>query len=124
MNDVLAIYGISSLENIIYAEATPEGINMPVLNSEDMHQSFLMVDYPTAIRLLDEGRYDDEFATGLQFVAGVLDGDLKRYYILSNAQKAIIYRWLVVFLFISEQQDNNGLAGITGDGGSLGRAVV
>jgi hypothetical protein len=124
MNDVLAIYGISSLENIIYAEATPEGINMPVLNSEDMHQSFLMVDYPTAIRLLDEGRYDDEFPTGLQFVAGVLDGDLKRYYILSNAQKAIIYRWLVVFLFISEQQDNNGLAGITGDGGSLGRAVV
>lgn len=124
MNDVLAIYGISSLENIIYAEATSEGINMPVLNSEDMHQSFLMVDYPTAIRLLDEGRYDDEFATGLQFVAGVLDGDLKRYYILSTAQKAIIYRWLVVFLFISEQQDNNGLAGITGDGGSLGRAVV
>ena len=55
---------------------------------------------------------------------GVLDGDLKRYYILSNAQKAIIYRWLVVFLFISEQQDNNGLAGITGDGGSAGRAVV
>ena len=65
MNDVLAIYGISSLENIIYAEATPEGINMPVLNSEDTNQSFLMVDYPTAIRLLDEGRYDDEFPTGL-----------------------------------------------------------
>lgn len=124
MSDVLAIYGISSVENIIYAEATPEGINMPVLNSEDMHQSFLMVDYPTAIRLLDEGRYDDEFPTGLQFVAGLLDGDLKRYYILSNAQKAIIYRWLVVFLFIMDQQEKNRLAGITGDDGSAGRAVV
>ncbi|EBW8860934.1 hypothetical protein BXD91_19330 [Salmonella enterica subsp. enterica serovar Muenchen] len=106
------------------AEATPDGINLVRITEAGWSVHVKLVGWKTIIRWLDEGHYDRELADGARLIAALQYGKVRGYVRLTNEQEAVIWRWLVTYLFIGEQQEKNGVVEIPDDEGSTDLATL
>lgn len=106
------------------AEVTPDGINLVRITEAGWSVHVKLVGWKTAIRWLDEGHYDRDLADGMRLVVALQDGKARGYVRLTDEQESVIWRWVVTCLFISEQQEKNGVVEIANDDGGTDLATI
>ncbi|EKN3339954.1 TPA: hypothetical protein U6245_003960 [Yersinia enterocolitica] len=95
-------------------ESTPDGIKT----------GNRVIGYSAAIRQLDSGYYDKKISEGLRTLACIQDAKVNGWLSLSIEKEVIIWRWLVVTVFINEEREKNGTAEILNDEGGSDLAVI
>ncbi|EKL0021323.1 hypothetical protein PP664_000732 [Salmonella enterica] len=83
-----------------------------------------LVGWKIAIRWLDEGVYDRDLVAGMRLVVALWEGKKRGYTRMTDEQAAVIWRWVVVSLFIGEQQDKNGTVNVPNDEGGTDLATI
>lgn len=106
------------------AEATPDGINLARITEAGWYVHVNLVGWKIAIRWLDEGVYDRDLVTGMRLVIALWEGKKRGYTRMTDEQEALIWRWVVVSLFIGEQQDRNGTVNVPNDEGGTDLATI
>lgn len=96
------------------AQATPDGIS----------NNGKLIGFSVVIRSMNDGEYDANFEKGLRLLACVWEAVEKGWYRLSIAKEIIVWRWLVVTVFITQEKDKNGTADVPNDEGGIDRAVI
>ncbi|RTY57993.1 hypothetical protein EKL29_10470 [Pantoea sp. YU22] len=96
------------------AQATPDG----VLDGGKV------TGYSVIIRALNDGEHDANTVNGLRLLACVWEAVENGWYRLSVSREIIIWRWLVVTVFITQEKDKNGTADVPNDEGGIDRAVI
>lgn len=86
------------------AEAPPEGVNLLYLEANGLYEQLELITYLDAIKEVDEGHHDDYLPSGLMILQAVLEGHEKEYFFIEKDKGAVIWRWLVVYAFVSEQK--------------------
>ena len=114
MSNLLAFTRHKAASGISHIEATPDGIR---IDSK-------LIGYTSAIRQLDEGRFDHVLPDGMRIIAEIQEGELMDWFIPSAEQMALIWRWLVACLFIWEQQDKNGVVSVANEEGGTDYGVI
>ncbi|MCK0552543.1 hypothetical protein KFO32_05560 [Pantoea ananatis] len=102
------------MDNAQNAQATPDG----VLDKGKV------TGYSVIIRALNDGEHDTNTVKGLRLLACVWEAVENGWYRLSAAREIIIWRWLVVAVFITQEKDKNGTADVPNDEGGIDRAVI
>ncbi len=80
--------------------------------------------YSAVIRQLDKGEYDKDLPNGMRLIACVLEGAASGWIHLPVEKLMIIWRWIVVAVFIEEQRNANGTVDIPNDDNGVDRAVI
>ncbi|NWC65428.1 hypothetical protein [Cedecea sp. P7760] len=83
-----------------------------------------MIGYSSVIQSLDSGRYDRNTYTGLRMLACIQDAKAAGWLALSVDKEIIIWRWLVVTVFINEELEKNGTVDVPNDEGGIDTAVI
>lgn len=96
------------------AQATPDG----VLNNGTL------IGYSVVIRSLNDGECDASFEKGLRLLACIWEAVENGWYRLSIANELILWRWLVVAVFVIEQRNLHGHVEVLNDRGSSDKAVI
>ncbi len=96
------------------AQATPDGI----LNNGKL------IGFSVVIRSMNDGEYDANFEKGLRLLACVWEAVEKGWYRLSIAKEIIVWRWLVVTLFVIEQRDLHGSVEVRNGVGGVDKGVI
>jgi hypothetical protein len=102
------------MTNELNPQATPDGI---VTGRR-------MIGYSSVIQSLDSGRYDRNAYTGLRMLACIQDAKAAGWLALSVDKEIIIWRWLVVTVFINEELEKNGTVDVPNDEGGIDTAVI
>ncbi len=102
------------MNNEPQAEATPDGIK----------NGNRVIGYSAAIRQLDGGQHDKTLSVGLRMLACIQEAKAAGWANLSLEQEVVIWRWLVVTIFINEERDKNGTAEVPNDEGGTDLAVI
>jgi hypothetical protein len=77
-----------------------------------------------AIRELDNGCYDRNLPKGMDVLACIMEAVESNWIVLSIEKQIIVWRWLVVTIFLSEEQEKNGTVEIQNDEGGIDTAVI
>ncbi|MCY2214411.1 hypothetical protein OW944_23400 [Klebsiella pneumoniae] len=80
--------------------------------------------YTAIIRSLDAGRHDKYVSQALRLLSCVFEAKEKGWYRISIENEVILWRWLVVTVFLIEQRNLNGTADVPNDSGGFDRAVI
>ncbi|HGB4477404.1 hypothetical protein [Salmonella enterica] len=83
-----------------------------------------MIGYSAAIRQLDNGHYDKSIAEGMELLACIMEAVESNWISLSTEKQIIIFRWLVVAVFIAEEQEKNGTVDVPNGDGGFDTAVI
>lgn len=83
-----------------------------------------VIGYSTAIRSLDNGRYDRNLSKGLDVLACIMDAVESNWITLNIEKQIIVWRWLLVAVFITEEQEKNGTIDVPNDEGGVDTAVI
>ncbi|MDG1643728.1 hypothetical protein DA718_12580 [Klebsiella huaxiensis] len=83
-----------------------------------------MIGYSAAIRELDNGRYDKNIADGMEILACVMEAVESNWVTLNIEKQIIVWRWLLVAVFISEEQEKNGGIDVPNEDGGVDKAVI
>lgn len=102
------------MENKFTTEATPDGIRT----------GSRLIGYGSAIRQLDSGHYDESNFEGLHILACIQEAKAAGWLKLSTEKEIILWRWLVVTVFINEERDKNGTVEVPNDTGANDLAVI
>jgi len=102
------------MDNAEKAQATPDG----VLDGSKI------TGYSVIIRALNDGEHDANPVKGLRLLACVWEAIENGWYRLSVAREIILWRWLVVTVFLEQEKDKNGTADVPNDEGGIDRAVI
>ncbi|WP_419182181.1 hypothetical protein [Pantoea ananatis] len=102
------------MNNAKNAQATPDG----VLDNGKI------TGYSVIIRALDDGEHEANTVKGLCLLACIWKAVEKGWYRLSLAREIIIWRWLVVTVFITQEKDKNGTANVPNEEGGIDRAII
>ena len=80
--------------------------------------------YSGLVRQLDKGRYDKCLPEGMRMLACIFEAEAKGWLSLPIDKEIIIWRWLIVAVFISEEQEKNGTIDVPNDEGGVDTAVI
>ncbi|HGO6780890.1 TPA: hypothetical protein ACK8T7_005124 [Klebsiella aerogenes] len=83
-----------------------------------------VIGYSTAIRSLDNGRYDRNLSKGLDVLACIMEAVESNWITLNIEKQIIVWRWLLVAVFITEEQEKNGTIDVPNDEGGVDTAVI
>lgn len=83
-----------------------------------------VIGYSTAIRGLDNGRYDRNLVKGLELLACILEAEESGWIKLSIDKQLIVWRWLLAAAFITEELEKNGTVEVPNDEGGVDTAVI
>ncbi|HCI4354590.1 TPA: hypothetical protein ACX3KG_003600 [Raoultella ornithinolytica] len=83
-----------------------------------------MISYSSAIRLLDNGRYDKHLAEGMELLACIIEAVESNWITLSIEKQIIVWRWLLAAVFITEEREKNGTVDVPNDEGGVDTAVI
>lgn len=100
-------------EKALQAEATPDGL---LLEKR-------LLGYPTVIRHLDNGIFDNQLSVGFGVIAELSLAETRGWFIPDNEQRMIVWRWMVAGVFIVEQMKKNGTIPVMQDDGTTSNAV-
>lgn len=102
------------LLNILNPEPTPTGIR----------SGNRVIGYSSAIRLLDNGRYDKHLAEGMELLACIMEAVESNWITLNIEKQIIVWRWLLAAVFITEEREKNGTVEVPNDEGGVDTAVI
>lgn len=102
------------MNNAQNAQATPDGI---------LHNG-KVTGYSVIIRALDSGEHDASTTKGLRLLACIWEAVGKGWYRISLAKEIIVWRWLVVTVFLVQEKDRNGTADVPNNEGGIDRAII
>lgn len=97
------------LHNMLNPEPTSTGIR----------SGNRVISYSSAIRLLDNGRYDKNIAEGMEILACVMEAVESNWITLNIEKQIIVWRWLIAAVFITEEREKNGTVDVPNDEGGL-----
>lgn len=83
-----------------------------------------VIGYSAAIRELDSGRYDRSLSKGLDMLACIMEAVESNWIALNIEKQIIVWRWMVVTIFLSEEREKNGTVEIQNDEGGIDTAVI
>ncbi|WP_085296333.1 hypothetical protein [Klebsiella pneumoniae] len=83
-----------------------------------------MIGYSAAIRLLDNGRYDKHLAEGMEILACIMEAVESGWITLNIEKQIIVWRWLVVAVFVTELLDMYGPVEVLNDSGGFDKGVI
>lgn len=95
-------------------EVTPDGIKT----------GNRTIGYSAAIRQLDGGQFDKNLPDGMRLLSYVWEAERDGLLTLSLEKKVIVWRWLVVTVFVVEEQDKNGTVPVPNDEGGTDLATI
>lgn len=98
----------------LITEVTPDGIKTGTRT----------IGYSAAIRQLDGGQFDKNLPDGMQLITYVWKAERDGLLTLSLEKQVIVWRWLVVTVFVVEEQDKNGTVEVPNDEGSTDFATI
>lgn len=96
------------------AEATPDGIRI----------GNRVIGYSGVVRQLDNGHYDKCNYEGLQMLACIQEARESGWLLLSVEKEVLIWRWLVVTVFVNEEREKNGTVEVANEDGGTDLAVI
>ena len=83
-----------------------------------------VIGYSTAIRTIDSGGYDRDTIKGMRMLACIWEATEKGWYRTSIASEVILWRWLVVTVFITQLQDLYGTVDVPNESGGFDKAAI
>lgn len=83
-----------------------------------------VIGYSSAIRLLDNGRYDKHLAEGMELLACIMEAVESNWITLNIEKQIIVWRWLLAAVFITEEREKNGTVEVPNDDGGVDIAVI
>jgi hypothetical protein len=83
-----------------------------------------IIGYSTAIRELDNGRYDKSLVDGMSILACVMEAVESGWITLNIEKQIIVWRWLLAAVFITEEMEKNGTVDVPNDEGGVDNAVI
>lgn len=95
-------------------EATPDGIKT----------GNRVIGYSAAIRQLDDGLHDKKNSEGLRILACIQEAKASGWLTLALQKEVVIWRWLVVTIFMNEERGKNGTVEVPNDEGGTDLAVI
>ena len=79
-----------------------------------------VIGYSVAVRQLDNGNYDKRIPDGLELLACIMEGIESGWFNPGIEKEIILWRWMLVAVFITEEQEKNGTSEVANDsGGSI-----
>lgn len=100
--------------------ATPDGIRLTVAEPAGT----LLLSWHEAVRQLDSGQFDDSLADGLQMITQLQWAAVHGWFVTTNEQKALMWRWIIACLFLLEQAEANGTVEVANEDGGTDLAVI
>lgn len=83
-----------------------------------------VIGYSAAVRQLDNGQYDKRIPDGMELLACILEAVESGWITLSIEKQIIVWRWLLVAVFFTEEQEKNGTIDVPNDDGGVDTAVI
>lgn len=83
-----------------------------------------IIGYSGAIRQLDGGQFDKNLPDGMRLLSYVWEAERNGLLTLNLEKKVIVWRWLVVTIFINEEHEKNGTVAVSNDEGGTDIAVI
>lgn len=83
-----------------------------------------VIGYSVAVRQLDDGQYDKRISDGMDLLACILEAVESGWITLSIEKQIIVWRWLLVAVFITEEQEKNGTIDVANEQGGFDTAVI
>lgn len=83
-----------------------------------------VIGYSAAIRQIDSGRCDKNIAEGMDMLACIMEAVESGWISLGIEKEIIVWRWLVVAVFITEEQEKNGTIDVSNEEGGFDTAVI
>lgn len=102
------------METKFKAEATPDGIRI----------GNRVIGYSGAVRQLDNGHYDKCSYEGLHILACIQKATESGWLKLNSEKEVVLWRWLVVTVFVNEEREKNGTAEVPNEDGGIDLAVI
>ncbi|MEH5011195.1 hypothetical protein [Phytobacter diazotrophicus] len=100
--------------NTFNPEATPDGILI----------SRRTIGYSVAIKGLDRGDYDRDVVKGMRMLSCIWEASEAGWIALSVEKEIILWRWLVVTVFVTELLDMYGPVEVPNDSGGFDKGVI
>lgn len=102
------------METKFKVEATPDGIRI----------GNRVIGYSGAVRQLDNGHYDKNNIEGLQILACIQKAKESGWLKLNSEKEVVLWRWLVVTVFVNEEREKNGTLEVPNEDGGIDLAVI
>ncbi|WP_329794306.1 hypothetical protein [Enterobacter mori] len=83
-----------------------------------------VIGYSVAVRQLDNGNYDKRIPDGLELLACIMEGIESGWFNPGIEKEIILWRWMLVAVFITEEQEKNGTCEVANDSGGFDKAVI
>ncbi|EOZ1413880.1 hypothetical protein EYC93_21985 [Enterobacter hormaechei] len=83
-----------------------------------------VIGYSVAVRQLDNGNYDKRISDGLELLACIMEGIESGWFNPGIEKEIILWRWMLVAVFITEEQEKNGTCEVANDSGGFDKAVI
>lgn len=83
-----------------------------------------VIGYSVAVRQLDNGNYDKRIPDGLDLLACIMEAIESGWFTPGIEKEIIIWRWMLVAVFITEEQEKNGTVEVPNDEGGVDTAVI
>jgi hypothetical protein len=83
-----------------------------------------VIGYSVAVRQLDNGNYDKRIPDGLDLLACIMEAIESGWFTPGIEKEIIIWRWMLVAVFITEEQAKNGTVEVANDSGGFDTAVI
>lgn len=83
-----------------------------------------IISYSSAIRELDNGRYDKRLVDGMNILSCIMEAVESDWLTLTIEQQIIVWRWLLAAVFITEELEKNGTVDVPNDEGGVDTAVI
>lgn len=83
-----------------------------------------IIGYSSAIRELDNGRYDKRLVDGMNILSCIMEAVESDWLTLTIEQQIIVWRWLLAAVFITEELEKNGTVDVPNDEGGVDTAVI
>lgn len=83
-----------------------------------------VIGYSVAVRQLDNGNYDKRIPDGLELLACIMEGIESGWFNPGIEKEIILWRWMLVAVFIAEEQEKNGTSEVANDSGGFDKAVI
>lgn len=96
----------------------------PTATQDGIEISDRIISYTCIINKLDSGQYDEKPPEWLRILACILEAKAAGWIALPIEMELIIWRWLVVTVFVGEERKRNGTVEISNNKGGVDLAVM
>ncbi|WP_226052761.1 hypothetical protein [Dickeya chrysanthemi] len=120
MNDIISLPLSLEHERAPYIDVSPDGVCLMALDDEGKYEVATCHPFDYALSSLNRGYYDHDNLNGLRVFHALAKAKEKGYFQPNDQQDLEMWRWLVAYEFIREQQRISGEQGVTGNGSNNG----